>query len=371
MSEQHSSSSATQFLLVSAGLIVVIAGMRAAESILVPLLVSGFLAIIIATPVFWLQQKRVPGPLAVFLVVLVVLGIGIGFGALIGTSLQDFSEAIPRYQKVFTEELVPLLEKLQAMGLQLSEETLMQYVDPGASMRLAANMLSGLGGILTNTVLIVLTVIFILLEASSFPVKVRAAFGDPKGAFLQFGKLTTAVNNYLGVKTIVSLGTGVLVTLWVALLGIDFPLIWGLFAFLLNYVPNLGSIIASVPAVLLGFIQFGLGRALFVALGYVVINLVFGNVVEPRLMGRKLGLSTLVVFLSLVFWGWLWGPVGMLLSVPMTMIVKIAFESNESTRWIGILMDSERAVARNYPSILAKQDAQHHPSETSTSSSRT
>ena len=345
------SSPGSQFLLISAGLVILVAGMRAAEAILVPLLVSAFLAIIIATPVFWLQQKRVPGPLAVFLVVLGVVGIGIGFGALIGTSLQDFSEAIPRYQEVFTKEITPVLQQLQAMGIQLSEEALLQYVDPGASMRLVANMLTGLGGILTNTLLILLTVIFILLEASSFPVKVRAAFGNPKGAFQQFSKLTTAVNDYLGIKTIVSIGTGVIVTFWVMLLGIDFPLIWGLLAFLLNYVPNLGSIIAAIPAVLLGYIQFGVGRALIVALGYVFVNLVFGNVVEPRLMGRKLGLSTLVVFLSLVFWGWVWGPVGMLLSVPMTMIVKIALESNESTRWIGILMDSERAVLRNYPSV--------------------
>ena len=263
MNEHNPPSPATQFLLISAGLVIVIAGMRAAEAILVPLLVSAFLAIISATPVFWLQQKRVPGPLAVLLVVLGVLGIGIGFGTLIGTSLQDFSEAIPRYQEVFTKEIAPLFQWLQTIGIQLSEEALLQYIDPGASMRLVANMLTGLGGILTNTLLILLTVIFILLEASSFPVKVRAAFGNPKGAFQQFSKLTTAINDYLGIKTIVSVGTGVIITLWVWLLGIDFPLIWGLLAFLLNYVPNLGSIIAAIPAVLLGYIQFGIGRALF------------------------------------------------------------------------------------------------------------
>ena len=117
-------------------------------------------------------------------------------------------------------------------------------------------------------------------------------------------------------------------------------------AFLLNFIPNLGSIIAAVPPVLLGYIQFGLGRALLVAVGYGVVNVIFGNVVEPKLMGRKLGLSTLVVFLSLVFWGWIWGPIGMLLSVPMTMIVKIALESHPSTRGLSILLDSESSVAR-------------------------
>jgi len=306
---------------------------------------------IMAAPVFWLQGKLVPDPLAVFLVVLGVLGIGVGFGTLIGGSLQDFSAAIPRYQEVFTKDIGHLLQWLNTKGFPLSEKTLLEFIDPGASMRLVANMLTSLGGILTNTFLIGLTVIFILLEASSFPLKAQAAFGNPQGATDQFNKLTTAINHYLGIKTLVSLGTGIIVTLWVALLGIDFPLIWGLLAFLLNFVPNLGSIISAIPAVLLGYIQFDHRRALLVALGYVIINVEFGNVIEPRLMGRTLGLSTLGVFLSLVFWGWLWGPVGMLLSVPMTMIVKIIFESNESTQWIGILMDSERGGSKNYPSL--------------------
>ncbi|GJL56215.1 MAG: membrane protein [Nitrospirales bacterium] len=355
MQEPSTQPHAWSILLTAAGFVIVIAGMRAAEAILVPLLVAALLAIISASPVFWLQRKRVPGPIAVFLVVLGVLGLSLAFGALIGTSLQDFSKALPRYQTRLMEEIGPVIGWLHSMGIQLSEDTILQYIDPGASMRLVANMLSGLGKILTNTFLIVLTVIFILLEASSFRYKVQAAFGDPTGAFLQFSKLTTAINSYLGIKTLLSFGTGVMVTIWVAILGIDFPLVWGLLAFLLNYIPNLGSILSAVPAVLLGYIQFGLARALFVALGYVVINIIFGNVIEPKLMGRKLGLSTLVVFLSLVFWGWVWGPVGMLLSVPMTMIVKIALEGSETTRWMGILMDSEGAGTKPYQTFFARR----------------
>ena len=223
---------------------------------------------------------------------------------------------------------------------------LLKSIDPGASMRLVAKMLSGLGSILTNSFLILLTVIFILFEASSFQQKVRIAFGDPKGTLSQAKKITDAVNNYLAIKTLVSLGTGVVVAIWVWALGIDFPVIWGLLAFLLNFIPNLGSIISAVPPMLLGYIQFGIGRALLVGAGYGVVNLLFGNIVEPKFMGRKLGLSTLVVFLSLVFWGWVWGPVGILLSVPMTMVVKIALESRPSTHWISILLDSEASLTQ-------------------------
>ena len=129
-----------------------------------------------------------------------------------------------------------------------------------------------------------------------------------------------------------------LVTLWLWLLGVDHAQLWGVMAFLLNFVPNIGSIIAAVPAVLLALVQLGMGTALFVAAGYLVVNIVIGSVLEPRFMGRGLGLSTLVVFLSLVFWGWVLGPVGMLLSVPLTITVKLALDSSKDTRWLGILL---------------------------------
>ena len=337
----------SRLLLTAAAFVIVVAGMRAAEPILVPLIVSGFLAIISTSPVFWLRQKGIPAPLAVLGVVMGVLSVGFGFILIIGTSLDDFSEAIPRYQARLTHEIEPLIQWIQGFGFQLDNERLLKSIDPGSSMRFVANMLSGLGLILTNSFLILLTVIFILFEASSFHQKVRTAFGDPKGTLSQVKKITEAVNNYLAIKTVVSLGTGVVVAIWVWALGIDFPVIWGLLAFLLNFIPNLGSIIAAVPPVLLGFIQFGIGRTLLVAAGYVVVNMVVANVVEPKLMGRKLGLSTLVVFLSLVFWGWVWGPVGMLLSVPMTMVVKISLESSPSTHWISVLLDSEASVSQS------------------------
>ena len=371
MRERYPSTSVTQIVFIAAAVVIVVAGMRAAQQILVPLLFAAFLALISAVPVTWLQRYRLPAPLAVFLVVLGFLSIGVAFGTLLGTSLQDFSAAIPRYQKALADDVAHLLQWLNHLGILTSDKTFLQYFDPGASMQLVANILTGMGGILTNTFLIGLTVIFILLEASSFQRKARAAFGREQGVSDQFEKLTTAINHYLGIKTVVSIGTGIVVMLWVWILGIDFPIIWGLLAFLLNYIPNLGSILAAIPAVLLGYIQFNPGMALLVGFGYVIINIVFGNFVEPKLMGRTLGLSTLVVFLSLVFWGWLWGPVGMILSVPMTMIVKISLESNESTRWLGILMDSESGVRKNYPSLSATQTSQSQSTQSTPAQSET
>jgi predicted PurR-regulated permease PerM len=206
-------------------------------------------------------------------------------------------------------------------------------------MSLVGGTLKSLASALSNLVVVLLTVVFILLEAAGFPAKLRSALGDPGADLGQYEKMVTDVKRYLGMKTWVSLGTGILAGVWTAVLGVDFALVWGLTAFLFNFIPNLGSILAAVPPVLLAIIQFGFGRALAVAAGYVAINMVLGNVVEPMVMGRKLGLSTLVVFLSLIVWGWILGPVGMLLSVPLTMVVKIAMENSENYRWVAALLD--------------------------------
>ena len=346
MQSSSSQTPAGRLLLTVAAFVIVVAGMRAAEPILVPFLFAGFLAIILTSPVFWLRQKNFPASLAVLLVVMGVVSVGIGFVLIIGTSLDDFSDAIPRYQVLLTQKMAPIHQGIQGLGFQLTEDGLLKSIDPGAFMKFVAQLLSGLGTILTNSFLIFLTVVFVLLEASSWKQKIRAAFGDQNHPFAPYHKVANAIKEYLAIKTIMSLGTGILVAIWVWALGVDFPVVWGLFAFLLNYIPNLGSIIAAVPPTLLGFIQFGIGRALFVGAGYVVVNMLFGNVVEPKLMGRTLGLSTLVVFLSLVFWGWVLGPAGMLLSVPITMVVKIALESSPSTYWLSVLLDSESSVVK-------------------------
>ena len=166
-------------------------------------------------------------------------------------------------------------------------------------------------------------------------------------------KFLISVKEYLAIKTLVSMGTGGVITLWLYILGVDHYMLWGVVAFLLNYIPNIGSIIAAVPAVLLALVQLGAPAAGLTGLGYIVVNTVMGNMVEPRYMGKGLGLSTLVVFLSLVFWGWLLGTVGMLLSVPLTMILKIALEYNPDTRWLALLLSGDDI---NYQHVLIEHE---------------
>jgi predicted PurR-regulated permease PerM len=338
METKGRTSKVAHFLIVTASFVILVAGMRAASSILVPFLLSIFIAIICAPPLFWMQRKGVPNTLAVLSILVGIIVIGLLLAAFVGTSVNDFSKALPVYEKRLADITAAVVSWLENLGLEISGPVLTDYFDPGKAMKMAASTLAGLSGLLTNVFLIMLTVIFILLEASGLPQKLRTALGDPEESLGQFRNFTESVNRYLALKTLFSLATGVAIGLWLAILGIDFALLWGLVAFLLNYVPNIGSIIAAIPAILLAFIQLGVGPALLTCLGYVVVNVVFGSILEPKFMGRGLGLSTLVVFLSLVFWGWVLGPVGMVLSVPLTMIVKIALESYDDTRWIAIML---------------------------------
>jgi len=175
--------------------------------------------------------------------------------------------------------------------------------------------------------------------------------GDPDRLFPEYTKFVNDIRRYMVIKTGICLVAGVAIGLWLFFLGVDFPVLWGFLAFLLHYVPNLGGVMAAVPAVLLALLTLGPGSAVLVAAGYLVIGFSLGNWVEPRLMGRKLGLSTLVVFLSLIFWGGLVGPIGVILCIPLTMSVKFAFETNENTRWIAILLGSERPAERIPPLV--------------------
>jgi predicted PurR-regulated permease PerM len=151
------------------------------------------------------------------------------------------------------------------------------------------------------------------------------------------------------IKTLISLATGLLIGIWLTVLGVDFPILWGFLAFLLNFVPSIGSSVAAIPAVLLAFIQLGMGRALMAAAGYMAVNFILDNIIETKLMGKKLGLSTLVVFLSLIFWGSLLGPVGMVLCIPLTMTLKFACQNYKDTQWIAVLLGPEAAAESDPP----------------------
>jgi predicted PurR-regulated permease PerM len=290
--------------------------------------------------------------MAVMIIILLLIG------AQIGTSVNSFSDELPLLQSRIREQVLELNVLLKSKGIVVNEKFFLEYVNPEAIMRLTAGLLSGLSSILSDLVLILLTVTFILLEVSSFPIKLRAILGDPKQVFPQFTKFVVDMKRYMVIKTIINLVAGILIGVWMYILGVQFPVLWGFLAFLLHYIPNIGGVISAIPAALLAFVQFGIGSALLVVAGNILVGFIIGNVIEPRLMGRKFGLSTLVVFVSLIFWGSLLGLIGAILCIPLTMTLKFAFESSESTKWIAVLLGSEKFTEVSTPISKKKKKEQ-------------
>ncbi len=327
-----------------AAVIVVIYGMQMAKVLLVPFLIAAFLALITVRPMLWMQQKKgVPSIVAALIIVIVIMLILAVVGTILGSSIADFTAALPGYQARLDGIVDSVLDFfVKHLNADASMQNLGDMIDPGWAMGLVASILNSLKGVLTNTFLIIFTTIFILLEASSVGTKVEAAFGRSANSLERPRIFLQNLGRYLGIKTIISFATGLCAGILTWAIDLDFPLLWAMLAFLLNYIPTIGSIIAAVPAILLALVQLGPAEAGATAIGFAAINVVFGNAIEPRLMGYGVGISPLIVFIGLVFWGWVFGPVGMLLSVPLTMTLKLALESDERSRWIAILIGSER-----------------------------
>lgn len=330
--------SGARALLVAASLVVVVAGLRAGAPILLPTALALFLAVLNLPMLAWLNARRVPRILAIFLALLLNLAVLGVIVMVIGQAVAEFRTALPHYADRFRTLSDTTVDWLQARRVPVTDWTSLDLFSPENIVNLVSGTLRGIASLVSNAFLVLLIMIFILAEATIFPAKLKAALGGEGADLSRYTGMIRDVQQYLGIKTIVSLATGTLVGLWVWAMGLDFPLFWGLVAFLFNYVPNVGSIIASVPPVLLALLEFGPGRAAMVGLGYVVVNLLLGQFLEPNLHGRRFGISTLVVILSLVFWGWVWGPVGMILSLPLTMIIKIMLENTEDLRWVAILL---------------------------------
>jgi predicted PurR-regulated permease PerM len=298
-------------LVSLAAFVVIVAGLRVAQPIVVPFVVAAFLAMICLPPLKWLEERGLPSWLALLVIVAATVVGGTVIVGIIGSSVNELRAQLPTYEKRVAEIQEQTTRWLNEHDVDVGLKFDPADFDAQRALSLFGSMLGALGTVLGNALVIVFTLVFMLLEAADFPAKLRAISQSGDWA-ARVASIQTSVRRYVSLKTRISLLNGVLVTLWLWLLGVDFPLLWGLLTFLFNFVPNIGSFIAATPAVVLAFLQFGLARAALAAAGYVVLEMLVGNVLEPRLMGRGLGISPLVVFVSLVFWSWVLGPVGML-----------------------------------------------------------
>lgn len=334
-------------LVSAAAIVVIIAGLKAAGPIIVPVLLAVFLTVLAAPTVLWLQRRRVPAAVGVIAVMLALVSVIAVFAVLLTTAFGGFNEALPGYQSALSGLFTRAFVVLADYGLEVAPPTTLESLNPSTVVSTMTSLLAAIVAALSRLALVLIIVVFMVLEVAGFPAKLRAALEDPSADLGRWGSAIIEVQRYLLIKTGICIATGALIGLWLWVIGVDFPILWGLVAFMLNYIPSIGSVIAAVPALLVALVQPDVGPGVFVLalLGYIVVNVALGNLLEPQLMGRRFGLSPLIVLLSLVFWGWVWGPVGMLLSVPLTMITRIVLEQQESTRWVAVLLGPPRESA--------------------------
>lgn len=332
-------------VLYFSAVVICLAGIKIAAAIVVPFLLSVFVAIICNPAVNFLAERKIPRAIAISAVIIFIFSLFIILGGIIGSAVNDFRQALPIYEAQLSREVDWLIVWMSDHNIVISMSEVRAYFDPAKVMTLVTTTLSGFSSVLGNVFLLLLTVVFMLSEGPGFANKLHVAFADSRHTKKRLDRFLIMVNQYMAIKTVISLATGFIIGVVLWLLGVDFFVLWALLAFLLNYIPNIGSFIAAVPAVILTFLQLGIGSASMVVALFVGVNMMMGSVIEPKFMGRSLGLSTLVVFLSLIFWGWLLGMVGMLLSVPLTMIFKIALENSEDGRWFAILLSSDDEIS--------------------------
>jgi AI-2 transport protein TqsA len=326
-------------LLTAAALVIVLTAVKLASALLVPLLLAAMLATVTWPIVPFFKARGMPTSLAVIVAFLADLALIALMIILVERSLVGLDERLPEY--AVRLELLAAAANRELVEMGITPDDLM--LSPATWIAVGRSLFQSLAGILSNLVLVLLIVVFMLFEATALEAKLSRVLREPSD-LARLHSVTREMNKYLAVKLATSAATGVLCAIWCIILGVDFPVLWGLVAFLLNFVPTLGSILAAIPPIALALVQLGVGPAVLVFVGYVSINFTIGNFLEPRILGRTLGLSALVVFLSVVVWGWLLGPVGALLGVPLTMVAKIALESSEEHRWIGTMLGPLRAA---------------------------
>jgi AI-2 transport protein TqsA len=332
-----------RIIVALAAAVVVLVGMRLAAPILNPILFAVVLALLFSPLYSWIRRRGLSTPLALGIMLVFVGAIFAGLFFTLGTSISRFTERVSFY----TSQLDVRLDDLDALieRLGISNVDLKEVIKPGALADALGVVLSGIAGFLSDLFLILVIMLFLLAEGAAMMDRLRASVpeGNPQVAgLIEVGQ---NVVRQFGLRAVVNLVTAVGVTVLLLVLGVDFPLLWGILTFFLSFVPYVGLFIALTPAVVLALAEFGLSRALLVIVGVTLINIVAENVLSPMLMGRGLNLSPTVVFLSFILWAWVLGGPGAFLAVPITLFVIGMLETFPETRWLASLMGATSAPA--------------------------
>lgn len=355
--EQHVDwgSRGSQVVVTLAGLFIVLAGMKVAANLLLPVVYAFFLAVLSYPLARWLRRHGCPMAVALGVTMFVNLAVVAGLITIAVRLIVSFSADLPRYVKDLGGKLGDLAIWLESKGVAGAKAEADHLFEWGTVIEWSTqeNVLRSLGAALGSTfgavstifvglVMILLIMMFILMEAHGTHTRLHAVKLSGGPDFSGLMRSADDIQKYLGVKTLISGLTGLLAGVLCWFFGLQYPLLWAILAFVFNFIPAVGSTAASVPAIAEALVQHGPMHAVVVAVGYGGINFCLDNFVQPHLLGNRFGISPLVVILSVIFWGWLWGPLGMFLAVPLTMVIKVILDNTQEFRWLSVAMAKKK-----------------------------
>lgn len=343
LTSKNFSGDGMRVMLSLASAIIIIAGLKAAQAMILPILLAVFMAIV-SYPVTKLFMKmRFPRAISVVLTIFIDCGFIVGLAFLINYLAGDLKRTILlKYHPMFVEKYAELASWFRSHNMENMLDGIKEVNNPDNIMALSGQVFGAAATFLSVMVLVLILMTFFLSETQVYKRNLDLIRTEEGPNFQKVVRAAADIQRYLWIKTIISLSTGILSWLLCYLVGVDFPLLWGIVAFALNFIPTIGSIVAAIPPVLLALLVINPAAALVVALGYLGINMTLGNFLEPMLLGRQFGIATAVVLLSVLFWGWIWGPIGMLLAVPLTMIIKLALENSRDLQWVAMLISKTK-----------------------------
>lgn len=341
MNHVFSQSQVARFMLIAIGAIAIVAAMRAIAPILNPIFIAVLFVVLFDVPRAWLIKRGMSHGVALAITIVGAILLTLLFLIIMGRAFLNLSASLPEYQQLLQIQLAKLGAMLHQYGVE--EGTFRQLAASNQTnpLSIVTYVLSGVLSLLSSGVLILVYIVFLLIEVSGFPAKLNQAFTPSEPAHQYIGTVSANLRSFLVAQTQVSLVTGVGVTVALWALDIPFALLWGFVAFLMNFIPYIGSILAAVPAVVVAFVQYGpTMTVIWVIVAFLVVNIIVNYTIYPRLMSQGVDLSMFIVLASMVFWGWVLGPIGLILAVPITAVIKISLDSYPASRWLAVMLGS-------------------------------
>ncbi len=334
-----------------ASAVAVLAGMRAASPVIGPVLIALLITIAWSPASDWLRKRGLPSTLAALTGILLGIAIIALLALLVWSSLAQLQNNLPQYTERINDVRASLNSLLEDLPFDSSHLLSAESLQPGALVSRALGVIGGITTTAGNLALLILIMAFMMIEAVRYPQKLRDAIATTDTSGEQLTAFAESMRSYVVINTIFGLAAAVINTVFLMIVGVDFALLWGVLSFFLSFLPNVGFVLALVPPALLALLQFGVGKAVIVVVGFSVINTIVDTLIKPRFFGESLDISPAVVVISLVFWGWLLGPVGALLAVPLTLAARYLLASFDDVRWIAhLISDADAGESATTPS---------------------